>query len=56
MSVALSMFKDAKLDELVNIYSKAAPGREGGVYDLLYPVYPTETQRLEKIKTPEDKR
>ena len=56
MSVALSMFKDAKLDELVNIYSKAPQAEREGVYDLLYPVYPTETQRLEKIKTPEDKR
>lgn len=50
MSVALSMFKDAKLDELVNIYSKAPEDERTKVYKLLEPIYPTETQRLEQIK------
>ncbi|MDE6098978.1 MAG: DUF4835 family protein [Muribaculaceae bacterium] len=50
MSVALSMFKDAKLDELVNIYSKAPQDERQKVYDLLQPVYPTENSRLEKIR------
>lgn len=50
MSVALSMFKDAKLDELVNIYSKAAQREREAVYKLLEPIYPTENQRLEEIK------
>lgn len=50
MSVALSMFKDAKLDELVNIYSKAPEEERNKVYKLLEPIYPTETQRLEQIK------
>ena len=50
MSVCLSMFKDAKLDELVNIYSKAGTSEKQKVYDLLYPMYPTETERLESIK------
>lgn len=51
MSVALSMFKDAKLDELVNIYSKAPQSERDNVYEILYPIYPTETERLNKIKT-----
>lgn len=50
MSVALSMFKDAKLDELVNIYSKAPSDERAKVYKLLEPIYPTEQTRLEQIK------
>ena len=50
MSVALSMFKDAKLDELVNIYSKSNQTEKQSVYELLYPLYPTERERLDKIK------
>ncbi|MGN0209850.1 MAG: DUF4835 family protein [Muribaculaceae bacterium] len=50
MSVALSMFKDAKLDELVNIYSKAPQQERTSVYNLLEPIYPAEGTRLEQIK------
>ncbi len=50
MSVCLTMFKDAKLDELVNIYSKANTTEKENVYEMLYQVYPSETNRLEKIK------
>ncbi|MDE6086181.1 MAG: DUF4835 family protein, partial [Muribaculaceae bacterium] len=51
MSVGLSMFKDAKLDELVNIYSKSPASEREKVYDLLSPIFPTESNRLEEIKT-----
>ncbi len=50
MSVCLTMFKDAKLDELVNIYSKVNATEKQTVYEYLYPLYPTETSRLNKIK------
>lgn len=50
MSVGLSMFKDAKLDELVNIYSKAPANEREHAYQLLSPMFPTEQTRLEKIK------
>ena len=50
MSVALSMFKDAKLDELVNIYSKAPTEERNKVYKMLEPIYPTEQTRLEELK------
>ncbi len=50
MSVALTMFKDEKLDELVNIYSKSNITERQTVYELLYPLYPTERERLNKIK------
>lgn len=50
MSVMLSMFKDAKFDELVNIYSKAPAEERSKVYNLLQPIYPTEEKRLEEIK------
>ena len=50
MSVALSMFKDAKLDELVNIYSKAPADERNEVYKMLSSIYPTEMKRLNMIK------
>ena len=50
MSVGLSMFKDAKLDELVNIYTKATSEEREHAYQLLSPIFPTEQNRLEKIK------
>lgn len=50
MSVALSMFKDAKLDELVNIYTKASQDERTNAAELLSPIYPTERQRIDKIK------
>ncbi len=55
MSVGLSMFKDAKLDELVNIYSKASAEERTKVYNMLQDIYPTEQERLEKIKNGPDK-
>ena len=50
MSVALSIFRDSKLDELVNIYSKAPEAERNAAYDILRPIYPTDTERLDKIK------
>ena len=50
MSVGISMFKDAKLDELVNVYSKAPQDERERVYELLYSLYPTEGKRLDMIK------
>lgn len=55
MSVGLSMFKDAKLDELVNIYSKASQTERDKVVELLTPIYPTEMKRINLIKTGETK-
>lgn len=50
MSICLTMFKDAKLDELINIYSKANTTEKESVYEMLYQVYPSETTRLDQIK------
>ncbi len=50
MSVALSMFKDAKLDELVNIYSKAPADEREKVAKMLEPIYPTDNERLEQLR------
>lgn len=50
MSVALSMTRDAKLDELVNVYSKAQQTERERVYETLYPLWPTENERLNDIK------
>lgn len=50
MSVVLSMTRDAKLDELVNVYSKAQQTERERVYEALYPLWPTENKRLNAIK------
>lgn len=55
MSVALSLFRDSKLDELVNIYSKAPADERSKVYNLLQPIYPTDEQQLVKIKNGQEK-
>lgn len=52
MSVALSLFRDSKLDELVNVYSKAPQTEREEVYTLLHKLYPTDNERLDKIKNP----
>ena len=54
MSVGLSIFRDSKLDELVNVYSKAPDEERMTVYEILSKIYPTDTERLEKIRKPED--
>lgn len=54
MSVALSLFRDSKLDELVNVYSKAPSSERDAAYDILQPIYPTESERLDKIKKGEE--
>ncbi len=50
LSVCLTMFKDAKLDELINVYSKANATEKESVYEMLYQVFPSETNRLDQIK------
>lgn len=50
MSAALSIFRDSKLDELVNVYSKAPESEREMVYKLLQPIYPSENERLNKIR------
>ena len=50
MSICLTMFKDAKLDELINIYSKANTSEKEAVYEMLYQVFPSDNIRLEEIK------
>ncbi len=50
MSVLIPLFKDSKLDELVNIYSKAPTTEKETVYELLVDMYPTDSQTIEKIR------
>lgn len=49
-SVLLQMFSDAKLDEVVLIYSKATTQEKQSGYKLLSEIYPTETTRLESLQ------
>ncbi len=53
MSVLIPLFKDAKLDELVNIYSKAPSTEKEAVYEILINMYPTDSQTIEKIRQTE---
>lgn len=52
MSVALSMFKDAKFDEIVNLYSKAPQDERDKIADMLQAIYPAETNRIKDIRKP----
>lgn len=49
LSVALTMFHDAKLDELINIYSRGPADERKTVHDLLDNLYPTDSDRLKPI-------
>ncbi|HJA88608.1 MAG TPA: DUF4835 family protein, partial [Candidatus Parabacteroides intestinavium] len=49
-SVVLRLFGDAKLDEIVSIYSKATTQEKQEGYELLFNLYPTESTRLESLK------
>ncbi|MCM1489888.1 MAG: DUF4835 family protein [Muribaculum sp.] len=54
MSAVLSIFRDSKMDELVNLYSKAPQTERDAVYKLLQPIYPAENERLQQIKKGDD--
>lgn len=49
-TVLLTLFIDAKLDELINIYSKAPQNEKTQVYTRLQEVYPSYTNKLSEIK------
>ncbi len=49
-SVVLQMFADAKLDEVVAVYSKATAQEKQEGFKLLSTLFPTETTRLEALK------
>lgn len=54
MSVALSLFRDSKLDELVNIYSKAPDTERQEAARILEMAFPADHDRIEKIRKPEE--
>ena len=49
-SVLLQMFSDAKLDEIVAIYSKATSQERQDGYKMLSNIFPSESTRLEGLK------
>ena len=49
-SVLFPMFKEAKFDEIISIYSKASTNEMSDMYDLLINIYPSDNRLLEKIK------
>lgn len=50
MSVILNIFHDAKLDELINVYSKGSSDERKEAFDLLSNIYPADRQNLNRIK------
>jgi hypothetical protein len=50
MSVGLALFRDSKLDELVNIYTRGQQEERNRASRLLGNIYPTENDRLDMIK------
>lgn len=52
MSIALTIFHDTKLDELVNIYSRSPQSEREGVAKMLLELYPTDRDRIDLIKNP----
>ncbi len=54
MSAVLPLFRDAKLDELANVYSKGPVDERKDIYNLLVEIYPTEARRIESIKESKD--
>ena len=50
MSPVITLFRDTKLDELSNIYSKGPDDERKSVYNMLIEIYPTEAKRIESIK------
>ncbi|MCL1942605.1 MAG: DUF4835 family protein [Candidatus Azobacteroides sp.] len=49
-SVIFSIFSDTKMDEILNIYSKAPTEEKGTVYKILHDIYPTLSNRLDVLK------
>lgn len=49
-SVLLTLFIDAKMDELLNIYSKAPQADKTSAYETLQGIYPSYTNKLSEIK------
>ena len=49
-SVVLPIFSDSKLDEVINIYSKAPQREKEDIYKILIGIYPTENSRLKAIR------
>lgn len=54
MSAVLPLFRDAKLDELANVYSKGPLDERKDIYNLLIEIYPTEAKKIESIKESKD--
>ena len=49
-SVLLQMFSDAKLDEIIAIYSKATSQERQEGYKMLFDIYPAQSNRLEELQ------
>jgi hypothetical protein len=50
MTPLLSLFINAKLDELVNIYSEAPMSEKKSIHDKLTDLFPTYSRQLAPIK------
>lgn len=49
-SVLVTLFGDAKLDEIANVFTQAAAQQKQEAYNMLRAIYPTRTTELDKIQ------
>ncbi len=54
--VLVTLFGDAKLDELANVYIEATEQEKKQAYETLRNIYPTRTTELDKIRKPKSSR
>ncbi|MGL4410869.1 MAG: DUF4835 family protein [Bacteroidales bacterium] len=50
MGYIITLFADAKLDEIAEIFSKSATAEKQSIYKLLQDLYPTHTSRYESLR------
>lgn len=55
MSIGLTMFRDAKLDEMVNIYTKGTQDERDRVVEIFSSIYPTDHDRIRMIREGKNK-
>lgn len=52
MSIGLQLMRDAKLEELVGVYSRSPRDERQKIYELLHKIYSADDRVLEKIRRP----
>lgn len=51
MNLGITLFRDAKLDEIIDIFRKGSPGQKEKIISVLQEIYPTDFSKINGIKT-----